>query len=589
MTSRDTIGRQPLTIIEIDQDFCTLTYGVAPCTAALGVTGDFKCYNTLKSCQDTDNFTLGTLTLRFGVAMEDNGLGKTVNIIPSLVDVDTLPTEINVGGSNEDSGALGRRATITATFNDHPYHDRLVDKYTADRDFDPMTRGTFWAKWLARNPYHQGRSLRVLEGYVGQTLGEMTVRHYVIERIEGPDNGVVKVIAQDPLKLLNDSRATVPAASRGVLNANIDEDDTAITLTPVGVGPEYNNIGYARIGSEIVSYNFSGSSDNAVLTGRGLFNTVAEAHNDGDVFQVCYVIDGVRVDLVLQELIVDCAGIDPSFIDAPAWAAETVLWLSGFDLQAVISEPTGVAALVSEIVQQASCFIWWDERNQEIEFRAVRPYYPLIDELPISVTEEANIVADSVTIEPKPDERISQVMIYYNQINPTAGRDDPGNYARLRVLIDQDAEEPLLYGSKRIKTIFARFLGDAGDAPAVVAGTRILERTRETPIVVGFSADAKDDEIRTGRVVRFTHSAIQDLQGAPQPTLLQIMSSREAEQGHRLEFSGRPYLSRTHYGFIMEDTAPDYGSASDDEKATGGFIADGVTGFSNGDPPYRIL
>ena len=208
------IGREPITIVEIDQDFCALTYGVSPCAAALGVTGATKCFNGIASCQDTDNFTLSALTLRFCTPIENTGLPKTLTVIPSLKSVTTVPTRINIGAADLQASPLGQRARITAEFRDHPYHDRLVDPYAAERDYDAAARGTFWSKWLARNPYHQGRSLRVRDGYVGQSLAEMRVRHYVIERIDGPTRGVVKVIAKDPLKLLDDNRTTLAWETR---------------------------------------------------------------------------------------------------------------------------------------------------------------------------------------------------------------------------------------------------------------------------------------------------------------------------------------------------------------------------------------
>lgn len=588
MSSRTTIGRQPITVIEIDQDQCQLTYGVAPCTAALGVTGEHKCFNTFRTCQDPDNIDLGTLTLRFCTAVENNGLAKTITVIPSILTIDTVPTEINVGGVSEGVGPLGQRAKITATFRDHPYHDRLVDPYWRERDFDPSTRSTFWSKWLARNPYHQGRNLRVYEGYVGQTIAEMRVRHYVIDRIDGPDQDIVKVIAKDPLKQLDSARAQAPLPSSGVLDAAITDTDTALVLSPSGVGnTDYPASGIGRIGTELVSYTRSG--DAVTITARALRATDAATHEAGDIFQDVYVVNNVRIDLALQELMVDYAGMDPAFIDAADWAAESTLWLSGFNVSTWITEPRGVGALVGELVAQALCFLWWDEREQKIIFRAVRPYYPRTDALPIEVSDAANVVADSVKIEVRPDERISQVLVYYAQINPTGANEEATNYARFRSLIDQESEEPEQYGDKRIKTIFANWLDESNDASAVVVASRIIERFRDPPKVIGFVADAKDDDIRVGRVISFSHRGLVDFQGEVEPALLQIMSSRELEAGHSIEFSARPYLSRTRYGLITEDTAPDYSSATDEEKASGAWIALDETGFANGDPPYRIL
>ena len=549
LSDRDTLGREPLTIVEIDQDSCALRYGTTnaagTCPAVLGTDSVQKCYNTIATCPVEDSFSLTTLTLRFCTPMENTGLPKDTIVIPSLVSVDTVPTQINIAGSEEDSGPLGKRAKITATFRDHPYHDRLVDPYWDERSFDPDARGTFWSKWLARNPYHQGRALRVREGYVGQTLAEMRVRHYIIERIDGPSQGEVKIIAQDPLKLLDAARAKAPMPSEGVLDADIDEVAGSLLLAPSGspggVGDTYPASGIARIGSELVSY--TRSNDTVTLTARGLRGTAASDHDAGDLFQDVLVIASEPVHELLRDLLVDYAGLDESTIPIADWEAESTLWLAGFNLSAWITEPTGVAEFVAEILQQASCFIWWEEEDQEVKFRAVRPFYPLVDAIPVQVSDDANIVSDSVSIEPKPDERISQIWIYYDQINPTGSVSDSANFARRRVLVDEDAESALQYNESRVKEIFARFMDAANDASTLVVATRILERYRDTPRVIRFSTDAKDSTIRTGGVIEFSHHGLVDEFGEALPTLLQITSGEEIEPGHRMEYEARPYLS----------------------------------------------
>lgn len=588
MTDRDTIGREPITILEIDQDRCSLTYGVAPCQAALGVTGDDKCYNTRITCQDDANFTLSTLTLRFCSPMEDTGLHKSIVLIPSLVSVDTVPTEINIGGTNRDAGPLGRRAMITAKLQDHPYHDRLVDPYASERDFDAMEQGTFWSKWLARNPYHQGRALRVREGYVGQTLAEMRVRNYIIERIEGPTKGIVSIIAKDVLKLIESERAQAPIPNTGVLNAAIDDNDLALVLSPAGIGnAEYPTSGTARIGSELVTYTRSGN--NVTITARAVRGTEATSHEAGDIFQDCLVISSVAVAQVIHDLLVDYAGVPEAYIPLADWEEEADTWLSGFNLSTVITQPTGVDKLIAEINEQATTFIWSDDEDQEIKLRATRPFFPVLDAAPYEVTQEANIVAGSFVLERKPDERISEIQIYYDQINPTGSVDDPTNYARFRQLIDDDAETSEQYGEKRVKTIFARFMDSANDASTNVVAQRILDRQRDPPTVVKFKMDAKDSGLRPGEVARITHRDIVDFDGAADPTLFQIVASQEEKTGHLFQFTGRTYLFSTNYGFITTNDFPDYSSASQAQKDDGGFIAVDALGFANGDAPYRIL
>ena len=54
-----------LTYVEIDLDYCSLSYGVGACTASIPTTGARKCMNTLKTCQVRTKFVNAPITLRF--------------------------------------------------------------------------------------------------------------------------------------------------------------------------------------------------------------------------------------------------------------------------------------------------------------------------------------------------------------------------------------------------------------------------------------------------------------------------------------------------------------------------------------------
>ena len=97
--SENTIGREPLQIIEIEQPLCSLEYGVSPCTAAIGVTGSIKCFNTSKTCQDLPNYDPEPLLLRFCKPQATQPEG--IFCIPSLQSVSTSPTQINVVGGSK--------------------------------------------------------------------------------------------------------------------------------------------------------------------------------------------------------------------------------------------------------------------------------------------------------------------------------------------------------------------------------------------------------------------------------------------------------------------------------------------------------
>jgi hypothetical protein len=282
-------GRQPVVIVEMVMDYCARTYGVAPCTASVGVTGTQKCFNTIQNCQDEDNYSKTTKTYRF--AQKNAALPPSFSAIPSLIGVEFSPGKLDTGGG------LGIRSAVTLTFEDHAHHDRGIDPYVTERAYTPMDRGTFWGKFLARNQYYQGRPIYVYSGFIGATfdttLASDFKKHvYVIEKIEGPDgSGRIKVTAKDPLKLADNERAAMPRASYGRLSAAIDDNDTTLTLTTTAADySEYPTTGgYVRIDSEIIQYAGRTGSSLTGLT-RAQYGTTAAAHDADAAVQLCYVV-----------------------------------------------------------------------------------------------------------------------------------------------------------------------------------------------------------------------------------------------------------------------------------------------------------
>ena len=139
--------------------------------------------------------------------------------------------------------------------------------------------------------------------------------------------------------------------------------------------------------------------------------TTDEDHEEDEVFQQVKTFSAVQVDLVIKDLLENFADIDSSLIPAADWATEAGTFLAGFTLNAWITEPIGVSMLLSEIVQQCMCYIWWDEVANEIKFNAIRPSF--LDETIVKqITENEHILADSLKIEIKKRERLAQVCVY---------------------------------------------------------------------------------------------------------------------------------------------------------------------------------
>lgn len=578
-----TFGRIPLVFVEIDQEVCSRVYGTAPCTAAVGVTGATKCFNTRASCQDAANYAAAALpiTLRFSEAQAD--LPSGTYVIPSVKGVTTSPTRINIGGRAGRDKPLGRRSECTVRFIDHPHSDNQVDPYLADRSYNPLERGTFWAKWLKRNPYHYNWPMRIREGYVGQTLAEMQVRNYLIDRIDGPDSkGSVSIRGVDILRLADNDKAQCPALSTGKLLADITDVATTLTITG-GTLAEYTaySTNVVRIEKEIIRYTgISEVAGNVVLTGltRGSDGTTAEAHNADDSVQACKEWVSQVPWLVAKELLVNFGEVPTGWVPYTDWTAECGTWLSGLTVTRLISEPTGVTTLLGELCEQCTFYLWWDERAQQVKLRAVRP---VTEEVPL-LTEEFHLLQNSVSLKPHPEYRASEIWVSFLQRNMAEKVDQRDNYRRTNARIDASN----FYGDRRVYEVFSPWLQTQTHVDMLTY--RLLARYRNPPVYLNFSVDAKDRSLGVGDVFDLQYRGFSDLTGETETVRYQVISAHESPPGEQIKIEAQKFDFDigTRYGNWMANTAPVFTAATELEKATGtwwtgvdGRMLDGSIGY----------
>jgi hypothetical protein len=491
---------QALTYIEIDVPVCTLTYGTSPCTASIPDTGDIKCFNSRVSCQDRDNYSENEVTFRFAKPVEY--LPASIDCIPSIVSVDFSPAIVSLGGN------LGQRASLTVTFRDHPHSDtgEGYDKYLADRDYDPFSQGTYWGKFRARQPFLRGRRLRWITGLAGQTLEEMKTYRFFIESFTGPTpDGKYTIVAKDTFKLADGDRAQAPRLSSGFLSADIASGDTAATLLPSGVGnAEYPASGLLCIGgNEVVSFTRSGNSLTITRAQKG---TVAKAHKAQDRVQVVLSYTGEDVADILYDLLVNYAGVSSASITLPDWQAETAAHL-GNVYTTNICEPTSVATLCSELIEQAALALWDDLEADQLRLQVLRAIVTNVQ----TFSPENRL---SLQIKDQPDKRLSEVQVYFGQIDPTRPLSNLDNYRSTGGADDEDAAED--YGSAAIKTITSRWIPEAGRSIADRLGDILLGRFRDPPRALTLQLQRyAGTDVALGIGYRAEHPSIQDATGAP--------------------------------------------------------------------------
>ncbi len=532
LLSAGSAGRQPFSYVELDMDFCTTVFGTSPCTAT--GSGDAKCFNTFATCKDTANFSRATRTYRF-CSTSGGKVPVGLDAIPCLVGINITPAVIDAGKG------LGLRASCEITLRDFPHSDIRIDLYVDGRTYIPINQGSFFGKFKARNPYYNGRVMRVYSGYLSSdgsfNIANFEKRTYFLDGFDGIDaSGIVKITAKDILKLAGDDRSVCPKPSVGKINADINNSATTATLTPTGVGAlDYPASGYIRIGSEVCSFTRSGD----VLTiVRGLKGTAATEHKLGDTVQLCKEISGETVQNIVYDLLVNFCGIDGGYLDLINWNAEQTAYLTRL-YSALITAPTGVSKLLTELCEQVGFLLFWDEVKEKLILKSVRPN-SLIETV-TDLTADYHLLADSLKLKDLNDERVNETWVYYGLIDFTKNLEEESNYKLLYVGANVSDQSTNKNRDVRIKKIFSRWITETASSAARELSQKYLERYAVAPVEANFNLDAKDGSLALADFVRINSRQYQDFYGNNLDLLMQITKRKEALVGTTWSFTARQF------------------------------------------------
>lgn len=585
--------REPVTFIEIDMDRCSRTFGVGPCTAALSADVPRKCYNTFATCKAKEAFAAAPYTLRF--CENRPNLPKGEVYFPFLERVSQITATVNIAGSDERMGPIGRRATVRASFRDAPHNDLGLDPYREERisgaaQWDgvpvvPGAKGTFFGRLRARWPHYSGRAFRILEGYLENgafTLEE--ARHHVLTDWIGPDqDGRVDIEGKDPLSALSDDRALWPPPSNGALAENIAAGVGVVaTLTPAGIGDlEYPASGRAKIGGEILSYTRAG--DLLTTTGRGLAGTQDATHSAGDTVQIVDFVDGERIDDFAARIAL--TRLPPELVPkVTKWEPEVSRWMPSVRLKTNLATPTGVGELLGSLAV-LGVSIFWDDVAQEM---ALKPNRPPDGDTVYKLTERDNLKA--VKTEDRNGDRLTQINFWTVQIDPTRGANSTGNYRRVSAFPDLEAMDSRAHGDQRVRNVLCRWFDEGADTVVSGLGRRLLARFKNAPRHLTVTVDPKDRQIPLAAVVEVTTRQFQDENGESLPTLMQVISREPNGPGGDVEYVLQAFQFAGRYGYATENTRPVYLASSAAQRARGMYACDPVTlKMSNGDEPYRAI
>jgi hypothetical protein len=605
---KEKLGREPVAILELEIDTCSLTYGSSPCTAS-GPAAT-KCFNCLSTCQDTANYTKTTKTFRFSSVRIDELQGDDdTPTFPTIMGISTAPTVLTPGKG------FGIRSTCSIKLMDHTFNDVGYDKYLSGRTYVADEQGSFWSKFLAREQYYEGRKATVSTGYLNDDgtydASNFIDRVYFIETISGPSNdGRVTIKTTDILKFADANKAQLPIQSQAETVNDMTSSATSFDITDPNddIKDSYDaGQKYIRIEDEtMLMTNITGSNPSytvtvirAAMPGVYNGNMVADEHSEESTVQQCYHFDTIAINDIVEYLLDDVAGIDPSFLDVAGWQTVIDFGLQSYLFSALITEPTGVSELISELTEH-TILIWYDERAQLVKMDSLlnrrQDYGPF--------TDQDSIVADSVSVARNDKSRVSQVWFSYGHRNPVEPLDELKNFTTTKLSVNLELEGVDAYDESLVRRIWSRWVPrDSGSIASEIA-TRLLNYYKVTKKNVTITMDPKDDSAWTGSLINLSTRQIQDVYGA-NPTLnYRVLQVTEAFQVGDVRYK---YVVEStdqdfqRIGLITPDldpgdgvsAFPDYGSASTALKNQYAFIcyddrSDGNPGFPPDEAPYEI-
>ncbi len=541
----------PVFLVVMTLDFCANTFGTSPCVA----TGT-PCYNTFPTCKNKANYVKSTKDYE-QVSADIAAVPFRTGERPYLTSIEWLPTEI------KDSLTVTGRTVLT--FLDELDSDVGIDPYYTQR---AIIQGTYWKKFVARNPNYKGRSIAVYKGRLGDARsGFLQVFIGTIDTISLNADGTVTVEAKDLLGSLADIQ--IPPKVDIKLVAGIDNAVTSITLSQANeiALPALDAAGYVRIDDEIIQY--ASIAGNVIQTcTRGAFDTIPDAHSaDAKVQKVRYFAPANPYTHLKSMLLTDAA-IAAALVDATAFDALAILDNMYVQCSAIISEPTDLSKPYFELVELVGAKSWVAE-DLKITIGKSLPNMPSRTYVHFSDAENIIDGSDSVDLNANTSARATTIQLYWDRL--AVGREDEiASYNRSHDESASDEEGVNMYNESIKKVIFCRWLrADYMDNDLIYRYIRnllrrMLRMLKDPQPILHFAVMAEGCTTKTGDMVRISTDRLLNKTGAPlSREVFQIV--KRSDRDTRIEFDAQKFPRKKVF-FIAPTGLPDYTSATEAQK-----------------------
>ncbi len=564
---RESFTAKPLSFIEVDLDWVDDT---VPAFNGDGT----PCYKTPATTDNIDALTIGTRTRRYC----DTTAAQVwdLDAIPCIDGIRYQTTQLKVGES------LGSFGQVTITLRDFVDDDRLEDPFYSQRTHDTAA-GTYFTKLHARNPYIQGRALRVFAGFAGEEYNNANFeeRHYLIRSIKRTNKSSWQIIGVSPLQLANLRGAKAPKPSGWTLKYNIGLGSTTAELVDYSIADDDPTSGYCLISDEVCSYT---RVNNVLNIARGQFATTPDSHDAGDGIQPALQFINTPVQEIIRTLLVDYAGVSPALIPIFDWNNESNKWLQLYSLSPLpITEPVDVIELINEICEQVGLFLWYDEIAQIIRLQAIRP----VPTSSIQLVTDDDLVSE-VAINPDVSARVSRVAMLYDKRTPIADDGKDASY-RKRLIGRNFGDGTYEHGSESLKVIHSRWFGTNDDAVSGRTAFTIASTLRDGRTLYTFTLNKRRADLDLGNVISLrTRDAI-DTTGQMKTLPAIIVKRTPAKDGLSVEYIAEPFIYAARFIYVLpNDHTTTYPNTPEATQDPGWFLASSDGTMPNGDAPYVL-
>jgi hypothetical protein len=576
-------SRVPVTLVRVTLDWCTNSFGVAPCTAS----GE-PCYNTYHTCKARAAYLKGSRVYEYCSA---NAPVPWPGPRPYVKAVTYLPTEI--------TNTVTVTGRIKVELLDEPDCDVGVDPYLARRS---SVQGTYWKKLLARNPNYRGRTLDVFEGFLGDPFSEFRQRARQPLQLASVKANVMTLQSVDLLQGLADIE--VPPALDVKLLGDLAIDAVELVLDDTTDVPLLPDAGYIKIGDEVIQYGALNRSQRK-LSGctRAAMGSTAATHTDKDSVQICRYYPPANPFNILEEMLLVDAGFDVSQVDIAAigyWRD----WPGGeVNMTAFLDTPTKLADLLLGVNQQSTstalsadlppdsyglvdlldCKIWVGE---DLKITIARNIANAPGRAYREISDAATVISASASVDMNEKIRVTRSVLYWDK-SVSGAVDAPASYARRDIGVNGDAETE--YAASISENVYCRWL-KSGIMQDEILDTfisdllarRLFNRRDAAPIIT-LSTELKDSEILTGSFLSFLTDELLNPDGTPIYTRFQVI--RRDAKGSKVDLKVQRMPVRRCCFYAPED-ALDYATATPAQREYGGFYNDDQGRMPNGDTGF---